>query len=462
MKKLIVLLASSAILLSACGQKDEAASKVSAEETVAQKVKVTEVTAIQLGKETYVEAELLPSIEAVVNAELSGTVMGKFFDVGESVQKGDILIKLDNDDAQLNYEMESLQSERASVQYNKSKAEREFAITAAEKNKQEKEMGLKDAEIAVTTQEKAIQSAELAVQQAQSGFNTVDRLYKAKLQLHESGAISKEELLQAETQRNDAQISLQLAKDRLELEKLGLEQAKRQVERAKMALQLATDDLSKANASYDEQLLTLSSREAQVAKDRAAQSLEKIQITAPVDGLVTNIDVIVGGAISPGQQLAKIEQQNPLHIRAYVSESDLQAVQNTKKMGVYLPILDKKLSANVLYISRSYDKAKSGYEIKLTVPNDDYSILPGMSAQLLVDDSTAKQVMTVPVSSVITEEGKSYVFVIENNVAEKREVKVGRKTTELVEIMSGVKKGEKVAVVGTGLLEDGSKVDILD
>ena len=91
--------------------------------------------------------------------------------------------------------------------------------------------------------------------------------------------------------------------------------------------------------------------------------------------------------------------------------------------------------------------------MELEIENEDLALRPGMSSQVVLDESQARPVLAVPQNAVMKNNGYSFIYVVETGIAHKRIVELGRSFKNDVEIISGLSLGEKVVIVGQGLLE---------
>ncbi|GEM_PF-2813772 len=242
-----------------------------------------------------------------------------------------------------------------------------------------------------------------------------------------------------------------------------------QLAKEKVLLQLDNHKIQLRNDSNSQNtevdILQVSLREADLSIQEAQRNLQKAVMKTPISGVVVDMpELAIGQQISPGQQLVQVEQINPLHVEAAVKEQDLQLIQAREQLSVYVPVLDQMMEAEVIYLSPSASSQQgSGFEVKLKIANPNGDIRPGMSAQVILDDSLAQQVLAVPIASVLEEEGNTYVYVVNaESAAVKTEVQVGRKNKDYAEIVNGLQENDRVVSVGQSLLSDGDQVEVVE
>ena len=94
------------------------------------------------------------------------------------------------------------------------------------------------------------------------------------------------------------------------------------------------------------------------------------------------------------------------------------------------------------------------------MPNENGRLKPGFFATAQIEEAEKRPGILVPASAVRTTAGTARVFVIANDRAEERIVMIGQAVGEHVEIVSGVKNGERVATSGVDQLVDGIPVTV--
>jgi HlyD family secretion protein len=223
-----------------------------------------------------------------------------------------------------------------------------------------------------------------------------------------------------------------------------------------------TGALSKANLDSlaADQISALA--QVETARSDLATSelrLKYTQVTAPDDGIITNRSVSVGQIAQTGAELMRMLRQGRVEWRAEVPESRLsqikpgQAVSITSSDGSVIEGKVRTVAPTVAVSNRTalvYVDIRSG------------SARPGSFARgsISVD---AGQALVVPVTSVVLQDGYSYVFVVKaGDTVERRQVQTANVHGDNIEVTSGVKAGEVVAVKGAGFLKDGDAVKVVN
>jgi len=177
-------------------------------------------------------------------------------------------------------------------------------------------------------------------------------------------------------------------------------------------------------------------------------------IEAPMDGVVLRRDGEIGEIAEVGQILFRIGVPKPLQVVAEVNEEDIPRVllgQTVLFRTDAFP--EQKLEGKVREITPMGDVAAKTYRIKAALP-DDTPLKPGMSVEANVITREKPNALLIPADAV---QGNA-VFVIDGNRVRRREIVVGIRGTRMVEVLSGLKDGERVASPAATELTDGAYV----
>ncbi len=217
---------------------------------------------------------------------------------------------------------------------------------------------------------------------------------------------------------------------------------------------LATQALSKAQ--YEQLEATMKANEARVAAAQAR--LSDTYIRAPFSGGVGMRRVSLGALINPGTVITTLDDVSTIKVDFAVPESNvgqLRVGQNVQARTNAYP--GRKFTGRVVSVDSRVDPATRAVTVRAVVANSNAALKPGMFLTVeLAQDNRAG--VSIPEGAVVPEQARQFVYVIEGDVAHKREVLLGRREPGFVEITDGVKLGDRVVVEGTIKLRDGAKV----
>lgn len=244
----------------------------------------------------YVGAET-----ASITSMVSGQVQEVLVSDTQQVKKGDVLARIDARDAEI-----ALAQAKAEL----TKAQRQYKQTSANSGALSSQIGVSD---------DAIHSAEAQVAQAKASLDKAQDDLNRREKLSASGAISKEELSTALSSYNNAKAGYELAQ-------AGLAQARSSQKAAQSNLAANEALIQGANENSTPDVLI-----AQAKLKQALLDLERIEIKAPFDGVVSRRSIQVGQRVAPGTVLMVVVPINKLYVDANFKESQLEKVRVGQK-----------------------------------------------------------------------------------------------------------------------------------
>lgn len=231
--------------------------------------------------------------------------------------------------------------------------------------------------------------------------------------------------------------------------KYAYENAKKEYERME---QLVGDKIVSAK---DFEQARLNYENAKVAYEAVAgkQTANGVSVVSPMNGYLKNLQVKEGDYVAVGQPLATISQNSRLELRAEVSEKYYQYLPAVQSANFRTPYDDKVYKLSDLHGRMlSFGKASdaNSFYIPVTFEFDNKgAVIPGSFVEIYLLTSPMEEVLSVPVSSLIEEQGVYSVFIrLDEEGYQKREVKLGANNGSEVQILSGLKPGENVVTQG--------------
>ncbi len=170
-----------------------------------------------------------------------------------------------------------------------------------------------------------------------------------------------------------------------------------------------------------------------------------------------------GSKISAGQPVFQILDLQDVQVRAQVEEADIPRVLEGQEVEVYLDAYpDTVFTGKVVQVGIKAEQGSAGTTVFPVIVRLDRSEVPlrlGYNATVDIKVLSREGIISLPVTAVLLEDGASYVYVVEDGRARKREVKTGEKSEEWVEVTSGLAEGERVVVEGVGKVKEGQKLE---
>jgi HlyD family secretion protein len=194
----------------------------------------------------------------------------------------------------------------------------------------------------------------------------------------------------------------------------------------------------------EEQLRQLRSASTQLETSLALarRNLEDLNVRAPVDGKLSGFDVEIGESIDRGGRLGQIDDPDAYKLNAridefYLGRVDIGQVATAKHNGQELE----------LRVSKIYPQVKDGqFEVDMTFEEQPVGLRRGQTLQLRLTLGDNSDATLIPNGSFYQETGGNWVFVVapDETEAVKRNVRLGRRNTDFIEVLEGLEPGEKV------------------
>ncbi|MEP0354902.1 efflux RND transporter periplasmic adaptor subunit [Paraglaciecola sp.] len=244
------------------------------------------------------------------------------------------------------------------------------------------------------------------------------------------------------------------------------------LDRAKADLVGVEKELAKINKVYSQKLVsddTYDKLSAQFESAKATLSLAELDlkeatIVAPISGYIAERNAKVGNLTESFQRarMFHIVQQKELYGIVYLPEKELSKVFKNQQATLILTALnDTTIKAYVERISPVIDATTGTFKVTLRVPNTNNQLKSGMFAEVQLNYDTHKNSLLLARKSLIAIDDSINVFVVENGIASKQNIRIGYQQGELVEVISGLTGNEQVVITGHQNLRDQAPVEII-
>lgn len=347
-----------------CGKKD-VNTPVTEEKNIP--VTISEVKTGSLSTSTTISGKVAPFQEVAIIPKVPGKVAQVPVDVGTRVTKGSLLVKLDTTDL----------------------------------------------EISLSAALNGLQNAKITYDQARLNYNNAKNNYERMKLLYKDGAVSFQQLEQAE-----------------------------------LAYNLASDAVRAPVVAT-----------AQTQIDSIRNQIANATITSPIDGevAVRNVDP---GEMAGNAYVMTVVNIDTVYVEGTIAEDDITLVKQGQKVAVKVDAAGGTFEGIVKIISPAADQQTKGYPVKVEIKNPGHKLKPGMFAEINLVTADRKDIVVVPKESLVTRGASRVVYVVENNIALERTVETGIESDGAIEITKGLKVGEKIVVQGQQSLSDKAKVSV--
>jgi RND family efflux transporter MFP subunit len=206
---------------------------------------------------------------------------------------------------------------------------------------------------------------------------------------------------------------------------------------------------------------------AKAALDKDKALFAYARMTAPFEGVVTQIYAYTGALLPAGTSATKgdsalchLSQNNLLRLVIPVPERAVPDISDGQTLEVNVSALHKTFTGKISLFSDQIDLTTRTMHTEVTVPNANYLLVPGMYASVKIPLHTVTNVLTIPMQAVqSTGTGQGIVLVVNSsNHLERREVKLGLQSASDTEVLSGLSENETVIFGEQNQFKEGQQV----
>lgn len=205
---------------------------------------------------------------------------------------------------------------------------------------------------------------------------------------------------------------------------------------------VAKTQLDQATARRDTARAAVES--ARAALREAGEQVDYTVIRAPYSGVLTERHVKVGETVRPGQPLVSGLSMAKLRINVEVPQSEIAAIRTHRQAAVLLAE-GKRLAAESIVIFPFADPATHSYKIRLEMPEAETGLQPGMTVKTAFTLGEQERLL-VPLKALVQRGETTAVYVISDNRALLRQIRIGHRFGDDVEVISGLRPNDAIAL----------------
>jgi multidrug efflux system membrane fusion protein len=250
----------------------------------------------------------------------------------------------------------------------------------------------------------------------------------------------------------------------------GQEQARKALDRATALFatrSITKPELEQAQAASDGVQAKLAGAQALVRE--AEQARGDTVLRSPLDGIVLRRTVEVGSLVGPGTPGFVLADTRTVKVVVGLPDAILRTVPvGTQVTVVTEAVRDRQFEGRVTKVSATADPRSRVFEVEVSLPNSDGALKPGMvaSIDLSATGRAAGEALVLPLAAVVRSKANSAgyaVFVLEDRdgrpIARLRDVRLGDLVGNDIEVVEGVRAGDRVIVGGATIVADGEQVN---
>ncbi|MFN3325751.1 MAG: efflux RND transporter periplasmic adaptor subunit [Bryobacteraceae bacterium] len=366
-------------------------------ETGPVKVHVAPVVAREVQRFVDSVGTLYPFDEAIISAEIEGRVDRVSFDLGDFVSEGQEMVRISDEE------------QRYIVAQNEAQLRQSL-----------ERLGLKDEKDRVADIRETPE-----VRRSQADLFEFEQRYKRVRSLVDQGIAAKFEMDQAQARYQAAQAAYDAT----------LNQTRnliQEVERFKAGLELQR------------------------------KKLRDTSVKAPFSAYIKERQVTQGQYVRPNAPLMTLVKIDPIRLRIEVPERMAPWIRIGQIADVYVEAFeDRRFEGKVWRISPTVDQSKRTFVVEALIANPNGALKPGSYAKARLATNKMETIRLVPFKAVNYVFGTNKTYVVNGDTIESRDVKLGDRFNDDVEILEGLEAGQQVAITQLNRLDTGGKVQVM-
>lgn len=296
----------------------------------------------------------------------------------------------------------------------------------------------------------AVEQAEAALQQARARLGLSGSDGDSRVVIEQTPLV-----IQAKAALEEARLNRDRARQMLEEKLL-----------AKADYDTAEANFQIADGRYQDAIEEIRNRQATLAQRRselelARQRLADAELRAPIAGAVLMREGSVGQYVAPGTAVVTIVRMSPLRLQLPVPERAAAGVRIGQTISLSVENDPQPYTGIVSRLSPAIDAANRTLLVEASIPNEHGRLKPGSFVQASLITQSSDRAIFVPSSALVVFAGIEKVFLVEEGRSAERLVRTGRRDDDRVEIVEGLKAGDRVVVMpgnlvgGTPVLVEG-------
>jgi membrane fusion protein (multidrug efflux system) len=212
----------------------------------------------------------------------------------------------------------------------------------------------------------------------------------------------------------------------------------------------------------DFEKLQYETQAVEASNNLAKLELSYTEIRAPIGGVISERFVKLGNTIEANTPAFQVTSLEPLVSYVHVPEREFRRLESGQLVSIEIDALPgDEFTGIVARVSPVVDPATGTFKLTVEVSDPSRRLKPGMFGRVGIVSDMHPNVLQIPRSAIIEEAGTSSLFIIEDEIANKRVVKTGYAEDGQVEILEGLADEDVFVTVGQAGLKDGTKITVI-
>jgi RND family efflux transporter MFP subunit len=243
------------------------------------------------------------------------------------------------------------------------------------------------------------------------------------------------------------------------------------LESKKLNLEISEQEQNKQKALYEKGGATLSemrNTEVRVTNARydlenAKINLEKMNICAPIDGVIVTLPHYTPGSrVQQSSPMIGVMNYSNMYVDINMPESNIEYIHANQQVFItHYTLPDDTLNGIISELSPAISTETRTFRGVVLIDNKALKIRPGMfvKADIVVDK--ADDAVIIPKNVILTSRGRKYVYIVEKNIAVVRNITTGLEDEDNIEVINGLRENDNLIIKGYETLRENSRVKVL-
>lgn len=202
---------------------------------------------------------------------------------------------------------------------------------------------------------------------------------------------------------------------------------------------------------------------AKYSYEDAIFKLAKLKVKSPFSGIITNLNYYTDNTkIDAGSELLSIMDYSKLHMEINLAEKNMTSVKRGQLVNIInYTIPGDTLKGVLAQLSPAIDSETRSFKAVININNSKLLLRPGMFAKGEIVVARADTTIVIPKDVILNKQKGNTVFVVNKGLAEERVIEFGLENPNEVQVISGLKKKDRLVVKGFETLRNRSKIKVI-
>jgi Cu(I)/Ag(I) efflux system membrane fusion protein len=185
-----------------------------------------------------------------------------------------------------------------------------------------------------------------------------------------------------------------------------------------------------------------------------------VEVTSPISGYVTRINVRESDTVAPGDLLMTISQIDRMKAKVWASDREITSIRTGQRATARWNRAE--IEGRVVQVDMAMDQDMQAFGVVLEFDNPEKILKVGVTAEVTIVTYSNPRALSVERKDIMHEGDRSYVYLAEGDRARRQPIQTGKSHSLDVEVLAGLQDGDLLITEGLLLLEQESKIRIVD